>query len=258
MFIDKLKKIHELKLKLSKYKLFLNDELIKYLENYYHVRLTYSSNYIEGFTYTEEETFNLIFNNQTADFKSALETGAVRAHDQCFRYMMELQTGLYLEERDVLKFHELLAGGLENDAIPGRYRTGRVQIAGKEFISPDRVPGAMKMMFRNLEEAREKEYNPILLALRYHKDIVFIHPFMDGNGRVARLAMNTIMLQNNYLPIDIPPEKRSAYHQSIKNTYTNPNSFFQFMLDQAIDSHQFMLVKLTNDYGESLNNRRND
>jgi Fic family protein len=39
---------------------------------------------------------------------------------------------------------------------------------------------------------------------------------MDGNGRVARLAMNTVMLQNKYLPIDIPPENRREYQNSIQ------------------------------------------
>jgi Fic family protein len=251
MIQKKLKQIEEYNKALKEYKVFVNDQLTKSAENYYHIRLTYTSNYIEGFSYTEQETYNLIFKGQTADFRSVLETGAVRAHDECFKYMMELQTENYLKESNILKFHYLLSGGLENNAIAGRYRTERVHIAGKEFIAPEKVPGAIKKMFANLEEARENNYNHILLSLRYHKDIVFIHPFTDGNGRVARLAMNTVLLQNNYLPIDISPEYREAYHQSIKNTYIEADAFYIFMLDQAIKTYQFMMEKLDDEHADS-------
>jgi Fic family protein len=244
MFEDELNQINSLEKFCLDNDYFNNNTLINSLETYYHVRFTYTSNYIEGFTYDEDETYDLIFNNKVADFKSPLETGAVRGHDLSFKYMMELQDENYLEEEDILKFHELLAGGLENNAVAGRYRSNRVHIGGKEFISPDKVRGAMKKMIKTLEEARDNNFDPIMLALRYHKDIVFIHPFADGNGRVARLAMNTILLQNKYLPIDIHPDYRQDYHRSIAETYTNSNAFFKFMLEQAIMSYTFIINKL--------------
>jgi Fic family protein len=244
MFANELNNINRLIKYFLENNFFDKNVLIDSLERYYRVRLTYTSNYIEGFTYDEDETYDLIFNNKAADFKLALETGAVRGHDLSFKYMMKLQNENYLEEEDILKFHELLAGGLENNAVAGRYRSNRVHIGGREFISPDRVRMAMKKMFKNLEEARDNDFSPILLALRYHKDLVFIHPFADGNGRVARLAMNTILLQNKYLPIDIHPDYRQDYHLSIAKTYTDSNAFFKFMLEQAIVSYTFMINKL--------------
>jgi Fic family protein len=64
---------------------------------------------------------------------------------------------------------------------------------------------------------------------------------MDGNGRVARLAMNALMLQKKYLPIDIPPDKRDAYMQSIRNAYSRDAHFYNFMITQALNTHQRML-----------------
>jgi Fic family protein len=87
----------------------------------------------------------------------------------------------------------------------------------------------MKQLFNLLKE-RSEILHPVFLAIRYHKDIIFIHPFIDGNGRVARLTMNTVLLQNQYLPIDIPPNNRMNYHLSIKETYSNPVAFYEFML----------------------------
>jgi hypothetical protein len=91
MFKEKLLKIDRINKEIMKYEPFINETLTESLENYYHIRLTYTSNYIEGFTYSEEETFNLIFKNEKAPFKSVLETGAIRGHDLCFKHMIELQ-----------------------------------------------------------------------------------------------------------------------------------------------------------------------
>jgi Fic family protein len=243
MYKKLLKHIDDLKNKILDYNIFINDELIESLQNYYHVRLTYSSNYIEGFTYTEEETYNLIFNHQVANFKSALETGAVKAHDLCFKHMMTLQNDDYIEEVDILKFHELLLGGLENQAIACRYRDREVRVGNQIFMPSFKVKSAMRHMFELLETAKET-IHPVLFAIRIHKDIIFIHPFMDGNGRVARLAMNTVMLQNKFLPIDIPPNRRFDYQMSIQKNYEDNTSFYMFMLNQAVESHLFMLNKL--------------
>lgn len=254
MFEEKLAKIDRLNEEILKYEPFINKTLIGTLGNYYHIRLTYTSNYIEGFTYSEEETFNLIFKDQQAPFKSVLEIGAVRGHDLCFKYMMELQNKSYIEEKDILKFHSLLSGGLENNTIAGQYRKGEVHIDGQLFLPHFRVPSAMKKLFDLLEEQSKILY-PVLLAIRYHKDIIFIHPFMDGNGRVARLAMNTVLLQNKYLPIDITPGNRMNYHLSIKETYNNPVAFYEFMLSQAYESYNFMLDKLMNTESMSYDDR---
>ncbi|MDR2444207.1 MAG: Fic family protein, partial [Deltaproteobacteria bacterium] len=187
--------------------------------------------------------FNLIFNNQVADFKSPLETGAVRAHDLSFQYMMTLQNNEDVNESDILKFHSLLSGGLENNAIAGKYRDKDVRVGHQIFIPPFKVKSVMLNMFELLDKTKEK-LHPILFALKIHKDIIFIHPFMDGNGRVARLAMNTLMLQRKCLPIDITPDNKLEYHKSIQNSYYDNKSFYIFMLNQAIESYVSMLEKL--------------
>jgi Fic family protein len=111
------------------------------------------------------------------------------------------------------------------------------------FLPPQLVNQAVKDMFRLLESAQEK-LPPVLFGIRFHKDLIFIHPFMDGNGRVARLAMNTVLLQHKYLPIDISPDKIMEYHKSITATYEDSTAFYKFMLQQAIQSYEFLLQKL--------------
>jgi Fic family protein len=157
--------------------------------------------------------------------------------------MITLQNDEDFEESDLLKYHELLSGGLENKAIPGRYRDKDVRVGEQIFIPPFKVKSAMKQMFELLEVQKEK-LHPVLYAIKYHKDIIFIHPFMDGNGRVARLAMNTVMLQNKYLPIDISPQERFNYQTSILQSYKDNSAFYIFILNQTVKTYSFILYKL--------------
>lgn len=57
-----------------------------------------------------------------------------------------------------------------------------------------------------------------------------VHPFSDGNGRISRLAMNTILIQNGYLPAMIPPVLRSDYILAVEKThYGKNNDFYKFI-----------------------------
>jgi len=60
-----------------------------------------------------------------------------------------------------------------------------------------KIPGAMQKLVKWYND-NEKKLHPIELAAALHQRFVFIHPFVDGNGRVARLLMNLALLRNGY------------------------------------------------------------
>lgn len=62
-----------------------------------------------------------------------------------------------------------------------------------------------------------------------HKEFVFIHPFVDGNGRVARLLMNLILLQKSYCIAIIPPVLRGEYIQALEDAHTDDKKFIEFI-----------------------------
>ena len=76
--------------------------------------------------------------------------------------------------------------------------------------TPDTVPVAMKAYIADLSTLRGS-IHPIEYAARMHKGLVDIHPFIDGNGRTARLLMNLALLQDGYGIAIITPVRRGEY-----------------------------------------------
>ena len=96
--------------------------------------------------------------------------------------------------------HRLLGDSLDNDAVAGAYRENRAFITGSSYpvSAPKKIEAEMSALVEQIAN-NEQDLHPVELAAQLHKSLVFIHPFADGNGRVARLAMNTVLLQNSYM-----------------------------------------------------------
>ncbi len=148
---------------------------------------------------------------------------------------------------DLKKLHGILTFLLEDDA--GKFRNhgeavydGDIQI----FLAPPHtmVPSLMDNLFKWLKEAKD-HVNPLILSSIFHYEFVFIHPFSDGNGRMARL-WQTVLLSHwenafTYLPIEsMIKENQEDYYVAIQNCNKAGNSteFIEFMLkiiDSSID-----------------------
>ncbi len=74
----------------------------------------------------------------------------------------------------------------------------------------------------------KKEKHPVEAAALIHKEFVFIHPFIDGNGSVARLLMNLHLLQENYNITIIPPITRREYIDCLEKAHIDDGDFVQF------------------------------
>jgi Fic family protein len=117
-------------------------------------------------------------------------------------------------ERDFLRAHGVLMDGLDADA--GRWRRGNVGIQKGKSIShlappPARVPGLMKELFRFMR--REKRIPLDILSCVFHYESAFIHPFMDGNGRMARLWQSALLGRYHPAFAFVPVESMVKRHQ---------------------------------------------
>jgi len=103
-----------------------------------------------------------------------------------------------------------------DDANAERYRSIPVRISGSRVVLPNpaKVSALMSEFFRDLLAMAGS--HPLEIAAEAHYRMVTIHPFIDGNGRTARLLMNLILLQNGYPPALIRTRDRIPYLKSLE------------------------------------------
>ena len=142
------------------------------------------------------------------------------------------------KEKDLLRAHSILTYLVEEES--GIYRNhGEGVVEGDKviFVAPpeDMVPRLMKDLFEWLNDDEE---TPILIkSCVFHYEFVFIHPFGNGNGRVARLWQNILLSKWNplfeYIPLESQIQKyQKIYYDKIAISHINgdSNEFIEFML----------------------------
>lgn len=142
---------------------------------------------------------------------------------------------------DLKKLHSVMTKYLVDES--GEFRKGEEGVFNGDrciFMAPPArlVPELMEQLFSFMNEQR-KEVHPLIMSAIFHYEFVFIHPFSDGNGRMARL-WHTALLYNwkpifEYIPIESQIEKfQEDYYDAIAKCHINGDSnfFIEFMLEQ--------------------------
>ena len=185
------------------------------IKDFYRVPNVWSSNAIEGNTLTEDETAIILRDGITVGQHTLGEMFEAIGGGKAYDFMFSLLESGPITRDDVLYFHELVTFG-QPELQPGRLRDVDVVITGLDESLPSyqEVPALFDGFAEWLSESEGKE--AIAFAAEAHARLVSIHPFRDGNGRVSRLVMNTILLQHGYLPVSIPPIFRHDYISALQ------------------------------------------
>src|ERR1700686_178281 len=163
------------------------------------VLLTYHSNAIEGNTLTLAETEMVLEYGLTIGGHPLREHLEVTNHAKAYDTLERLaNTSIDLET--VLFLHRLVKAQIDEDA--GQLRTGPVHIRGASFTPPPAkdLPLYLAQWTRWLRSDQALSYDPVTRAAVAHHDFESLHPFFDGNGRVGRLLLNIMLLQDGYPP----------------------------------------------------------
>lgn len=217
-----------------------NQELLSSILKWLKTELTYSSNHIEGNTLTRKETALTIESGLVSGEKPLKDYIEAKNHAEAFDFIVSLmREDINSYEDVILKIHSIILNGI-NDESKGRYRNVRVRISGSDAILPNplKVPELMQKFALKLDSREDC----ILKAIEAHYKLVEIHPFIDGNGRTARLLMSLILLRSDTLPLLIPPNERKRYlaHISERNTQGKILSYHSYMLnllDKSLDKY---------------------
>ncbi len=209
------------------------------LKEYFRVGLTYSSNALEGNSLTETETKIILEDGLTIGGKSIREHLEVIGHSKAFDAMYELAPAKSVTEEDILMLHRLFYEGIDG-LNAGIYRSARVFISGADhvFPLPVAVPGLMKLFIDQIPD-QQATLHPVTFAAWLHAEFVNIHPFVDGNGRTARLLMNVALLQAGYVVTIILMLMRVHYLAALRTTnQENYEPFYNFISEMVHESHK--------------------
>lgn len=190
---------------------------IKELDQYYKIGITYSSNALEGNALTLAETKVLLEDGITVGGKPIRDCYEATGHAKAYDFMLTIARSkeLSFTEEMICRLHFLFYNAIDNEQA-GCYRDGQVFITGTEYVppTPDKVSALMKSFVSELNEKKNKMH-PVLFAAFAHRRLVDIHPFVDGNGRTARLLMNLILISKGYCIVSIPPIWRINYNAAL-------------------------------------------
>jgi len=211
----------------------LHPDLAQILSQDHRTRHTYHSNAIEGNTLTLQETKVVIEEGITIGGKSLEEHLEVVNNAHAYELIEELAKGItVINHITIQELHEIVTRGILLDA--GKYRIHNVQITGAVKRPPDfaKVP---KKIDELLKTIMRNNRNPIDMAAFLHHGFAAIHPFSDGNGRVARLLTNLFLLGRGFTPIILRKEDRRKYYSFLRKADSGDLGPFTNFIAKALE-----------------------
>ena len=224
-----LETIDGLKQQLDEYRP-LPDDVVARVEQKLRIESNYHTNAIEGNSLTLGETRSLILHGLTAHGKPMRDHLDVEGHDaavKAIEFAIKDEQGL--TEAFIRSLHEVLlkepyeVPAITPDGKPttrlitiGQYKTApnNVKTSTGEiyhFLPPEQVKPAMTDLIDRLRCQEANGEHPIIIAANFHYEFVLIHPFDDGNGRMARLLMNLILMKHGYTIAMVGRDTRDEY-----------------------------------------------
>jgi len=216
----------------------INAGLIKQIREYYRIGLTYSSNALEGNSLTESETKVVLEDGITIGGKPLRDHYEAIGHAQAYDFLYKLIKDKKITQSVIKKLHKLFYEKIDKDNA-GKYRKVRAIITGSKYPlpAPKDIPVLIKKFVDKINSLYKKKH-PVELAAIAHKEFVFIHPFVDGNGRVARLLMNLILLQHGYNIAIIPPVVRAQYIQTLEKARKDDSGFMKLIANMVKETQK--------------------
>lgn len=213
-------------------------DLLNEIKAYYRIGLTWSSNALEGNALTESETKIILEDGLTVGGKPLRDTFEALGHAQAYDLMFSLLHSHQITEADVLSMHRMFYKDIDA-AAAGHYRDRQVFITGSKYPvgKPEQIAGEMAALFSWVASERGR-YHPVEFAAQLHKQFIFIHPFIDGNGRLSRLLMNTALIQDGYMLAVIPPVLRQEYISLLERAHQDDRPFVDFIAERVLESEK--------------------
>ena len=167
------------------------------------------------------------------------------AYEVMLNYLEQSETKELTE--DFLKdLHAQIVNGLVDGG--GLYRNVNIKINGSMHTPCDyiKVYDRMKKYIYDVNSSEKKDMELIAYA---HLQLAKIHPFLDGNGRLARLILNFFLIKNGYLPISIPAKRRLEYFDLLEEFKVNKTQVpFENFLNDLLNREYDRMIEVIDKY----------
>jgi Fic family protein len=222
----------------------------------------YHSNAIEGNSLTLGETRAFLLEGLTANGKPMKDHLDIKGHDDLITFLeLFIQRKEILTEAAIREMHKiLLKEPYETDAVTpdGRIVKKKVQLGAYKtepnfvrmksgeihhYILPEDVPAKMASLVEwHRQQDAKNDLHPLLHAALFHHQFASIHPFDDGNGRMARILMNLILMRAGFPPIVIKLQNRDPYIAALRRADAGENeAIVSFIGENLIDAETLYL-----------------
>ena len=164
-----------------------------------------------------KETVNAVFEDLEADVNEKEKKSIINAFNAFSFILNLLENKEELDENKLKDLHEIIMDGFGNG---GLYRNVDISIKGSNHTPPShiKVYDRMKKYFDTINQDGVELYEQIAFS---HLQLAKIHPFLDGNGRCARLVLNYNLLKNGLKPIIIEASKKDEYFNYLEEFKVN-------------------------------------
>jgi len=223
----------------------------------------YHSNHLEGNSLTFGETKMLILHGITAQGKPLKDHFEITGHDEAIKWVEEIVKGEFpLTENFIRQLHLLLlkepyeADAITSDGQPtritievGKYKSRPNHVKTKTgeifyFATPEETPAKMNdLLAWYRQEVDGADVNPIFLAAEFHYRFILIHPFDDGNGRMARVLMNFILMKFGFPPVIVKTEDKENYFSALRQADGGLiENFIEYIAKNLVRSLEIMIA----------------
>ena len=212
------------------------------LEKRFNEEEIFTSNHIEGNSYTLSETRYLLDTGNAISGKKLKDGIEIINISKGIKFINEKHGEL--TEGFVKHLHETVTKNtLESDLEEREYKQVRNYIGDIQTSSVKHTPIHMKKLLNRINnELNNKaigDINVIKIAVDFKYNFLAIHPFVDGNGRTVRLLFNYILKEYGFIPVSILPEDKEDYYKALQNS--NKDDFrelLKFMCNVIIKTYQ--------------------
>jgi len=212
----------------------LSKSIVKRLHEQMVLEWTFNSNAIEGNTLTLKETQLVLNEGITVRNKSLTEYLETINHKHAIEFVEEIaKKKNKITERNIREIHSLILKEIDTK-YAGIYRDMNVRITGSNHTPPDALL-LKELMTKFCKKTLNTKEHPVIEAAKAHFEFASIHPFVDGNGRTARLLMNLILIKKGYFPAIILKNDRMKYYQVLEKGHKGNVEDFIFFVGRSLE-----------------------